>query len=116
MVKYDVLCLTEVGLNRDRAAAAEIPGFTCVKVLARPNDAEHGGVAVFVKRRLAHLVSVCREHENLGILWVKLQGRPTTTPVFIAACYIPHKEKKIQNTSRAQTSAGMRASHTTSTR
>lgn len=121
LAKADVLGLTEMGLNREQIKSFEIPGFTCIKALARPHDPKHGGVAVLVKHKLASSASVCAEHEDLGIVWLKLvvtkepniiprapglrvpglqRGHTTPShiaarPVFIAFCYLPHKNSAV---------------------
>lgn len=97
LVKADVLGLTEMGLNREQAKTVELPGFTCIKMLARPHDPKHGGVAVFVKNRLAPFTTVCAEHDDLGIVWVQVSPAPDFRPVFVAFCYIPGHNSSAHN-------------------
>lgn len=85
-----VLGLSELGLTREEAKGVEIPGFTCIRNLARPHDPKHGGVAVYVKKDIAQYATVFAEHEELGILWVKLHFGQGTRALFVAMCYIPH--------------------------
>ena len=92
--RYDVVALTHVGVDSDPM----LQGFTCMHVLTRPFRPESGGVAVFVKHRLAPSTTVVRFHAELGMVWLKVaHDRARLTPTYICALYLPHERSTYYN-------------------
>lgn len=49
-----------------------------------------GGVAVIYREALRKLITICKTDAYNRYIWIKLDIKPT--PMFIAGCYIPHRE------------------------
>ena len=51
-----------------------------------------GGVAVMYKEELKTMISVCKTDAYKRYIWIKIETGPKTKPMYIAGCYIPHRE------------------------
>lgn len=88
LMQHDMVALVHTGATPGLEAIALDRDVHCVCSMPRPVGHAHGGVACYVKPWLRHACTVARKHEELGILWVRVDG-VCSRPLFVAICYLP---------------------------
>lgn len=86
--RADIIVLTETG-QRPHDQVHRLEGFRALACSMRPHDAEHGGVAVYVRLSVSKDVSLVKEMPEFGMCWFKITSDSYDT--FACACYLPHK-------------------------
>ena len=100
---YDLILLSETWTSKKHTTDLEIQGYDSFHIYGHKSPGvrkgrQSGGISVYYRNCLKHKLSVV-EQNNLGIIWLKLNGElfPFNEDIYICHTYIPPVCSKVLN-------------------
>ena len=89
--QHDIIAFTHIGHDATILGQVRVTNaMRCIGMASRPHKPESGGIAIYAKRKWAPYMEVVQQHDEFGILWVRVHGAPRQScTLFIAVIYFP---------------------------